>query len=126
KSGKSNWNYESTPQPGLNGRTRYFRRGKVLGGSSAINAMIVSRGNAGDYDNWQRLGNSKWSYNDCLPYFKKIERYPSGDESFRGHSGLVGITKSSLEKMDPISKAWIEGSIAAGHAFTEDYNCDNP
>ena len=78
KSGKGNRNFESVPQASLNGRRMYFPRGKVLGGSSSINGLVVSRGNAGDYDSWAKLGNAGWSYQDCLPYFKRIESYPQG------------------------------------------------
>lgn len=126
KSGKGNWNYESVPQDNLNGRKMYFPRGKVLGGSSSINGLVVSRGNAGDYDHWAQLGNEGWSFKECLPYFKRIETFPSGDPNFRGQSGPIAVTISPLEAMNPTSRAWIEGGIAAGHPFNKDVNEGNP
>jgi len=126
KSGKGNWNYESVPQAGLNGRTMYFPRGKVLGGSSAINGLVVSRGNAGDYDHWAALGNEGWSYQDCLPYFKRLESYPAGDPQYRGHSGPIAVTRTPMETMSRISRAWIEGGVQAGHPFNEDVNEHDP
>ncbi|WP_114970581.1 GMC family oxidoreductase [Rhodoferax ferrireducens] len=126
KSGKGNWNYESVAQPGLNGRKMYFPRGKVLGGSSSINGLVVSRGNVGDYDHWAQLGNAGWSYRDCLPYFKRIESYPAGNPALRGHGGPIGVTLTPLETMNPTSGAWIDGGVQAGHPFNPDMNEGNP
>jgi choline dehydrogenase len=126
KSGKGNWNYESIAQPRLNGRKIYFPRGKVLGGSSSINGLVVSRGNVGDYDRWAELGNTGWSYQDCLPYFKRIENFPGSDAAAHGHSGPVGVTLTPLETMNPTSRAWIEGGVQAGHPFNPDVNAGNP
>lgn len=126
KSGKGNWNYESVAQPGLNGRKMYFPRGKVLGGSSSINGLVVSRGNVGDYDHWAQLGNAGWSYRDCLPYFKRIESYSAGNPALRGHGGPIGVTLTPLETMNPTSRAWIDGGVQAGHPFNPDMNEGNP
>lgn len=126
KSGKGNWNYESVAQPGLNGRKMYFPRGKVLGGSSSINGLVVSRGNVGDYDHWAQLGNAGWSFRDCLPYFKRIESYPAGNPALRGHGGPIGVTLTPLETMNPTSRAWIDGGVQAGHRFNPDMNEGNP
>lgn len=126
KSGRGNWNFESVPQAGLIGRKMYFPRGKVLGGSSAINGLVVARGNAGDYDHWAALGNTGWSYADCLPDFKKIEQVPGGDPEYRGQDGPVAVTLSPLDQMNPTSRAWIEGGQQAGHPFTPDMNRPNP
>ena len=123
RSGKGNWNYESVPQPGLNNRSVYFPRGKVLGGSSSINGLVVSRGNAGDYDHWAQLGNQGWSYADCLPYFKKLEDFPGGDPAYRGTGGPIGVTLNPPpEQMSPIARAWIEGGLQAGFPFNKDVN----
>lgn len=124
--GIGNWNYESVPQAGLNGRTMYFPRGKVLGGSSSINGLVVSRGNAGDYDHWAQLGNAGWSYDECLPYFKMLESFPEGNSEFRGHSGPMAVTRTLIETMNPSSRAWIEGGIEVGHPFNADMNEKNP
>lgn len=126
KSGRGNWNYESVLQPGLDGRRMYFPRGKVLGGSTSINGLVVSRGNAGDYDRWAAMGNTGWSWQDCVPYFKRIERYVEGDPAVRGHAGPVGVTLSPVDRMNPTSRAWLEGAQQAGHAFNPDMNAGNP
>ena len=126
QAGKGNWNFETIPQPGLNGRTSYFPRGKVLGGSSSINGMVVSRGNPADYDHWAQLGNQGWSYEDCLPFFRRIEDYPAGDPRYRGHGGPIKVTRVPFEVMNPVSRAWIEGGVQAGHAFNEDINEPDP
>jgi choline dehydrogenase len=70
---KMNWGYETEPEPGLGGRTVIWPRGKVLGGSGSINGLVFLRGAPSDYDEWQRLGAHGWSYNDVLPYFKRME-----------------------------------------------------
>lgn len=126
QTGKGNWNYESIPQKSLNGRRMYFPRGKVLGGSSSINGLVVARGNVADYDHWAELGNAGWSWADCLPYFKRIERYPAGNPALRGHDGPIAVTRTPLETMNPLSRAWIEAGIAAGYPFLEDMNEGDP
>lgn len=126
KAGKGNWNFETVPQPGLGGRTMYFPRGKVLGGSSSINGLVVSRGNPGDYDHWAQLGNAGWSWADCLPYFRKIETYPDGNAAWHGHDGPVAVTRVPLETMHPVSRAWIEAGVQAGHPFNPDPNSPDP
>ncbi|RIX70018.1 GMC family oxidoreductase, partial [Acidovorax cavernicola] len=126
KSGMGNWNFETVPQPGLNGRTMYVPRGKVLGGSSSINGMAVSWGNPGDYDHWAELGNQGWPFSDCLPYFKRVESYAEGDEAWRGRTGPVGITQANKTEMTQISKSWIQAAVEAGHRFNEDYNARTP
>ena len=126
KAGKGNWNFETVAQPGLNGRTMYFPRGKVLGGSSSINGLVVSRGNRADYDHWGQLGNSGWSWDDCLPYFRKLESYAEGDAQFHGRDGPIGVTRVPLETMHPVSRAWIEAGVEAGHSFNPDPNAGDP
>lgn len=126
KTGRGNWNFESVPQPTLKGRRMYFPRGKVLGGSSAINGLVVSRGNAGDYDRWAALGNQGWAWRDVLPYFKRIEHFPAGVPTMRGHDGPIGVTRVSLPTMNPTSLAWIEGAQQAGHPFNPDMNTGDP
>lgn len=126
KAGIGNWNFDSVPQPGLNGRTMYFPRGKVLGGSSSINGMVVSRGNRGDYDSWAASGVEGWSYEECLPYFKMIERVPGGDPQHRGQSGPMAVTFVPEESMNPVARAWIQGAKQAGQSFNKDMNEGNP
>ncbi|PWR25303.1 GMC family oxidoreductase [Zavarzinia aquatilis] len=126
KSGKGNWNYETVPQPGLGGRTMYFPRGKVLGGSSSINGLVVSRGNPGDYDRWSQLGNPGWSFRDCLPDFRRIEAYAEGDPEWRGQAGPITVSLTPVEAMNPISRAFIEGGRQAGFPLNRDVNAANP
>jgi choline dehydrogenase len=126
KTGKGNWNYATVPQAGLGGRSMYFPRGKVLGGSSSINGLVVSRGNAGDYDRWAALGNPGWSWQDCLPVFKRIETYAPGDPACRGHAGPIGVTLTPRETMNPVARAWIDGGMQAGYPFNPDVNSGDP
>lgn len=89
--GINNWNFETVPQPGLNGRCGYQPRGKGLGGSSAINAMVYIRGQRQDYDSWAAEGNAGWAFDDVLPYFKKSENCESGETEFRGIGGPLNV-----------------------------------
>lgn len=126
KRGMGNWNFETVPQPGLNGRTMYFPRGRVLGGSSSINGLVVSRGNVADYDHWGQLGNRGWSWSDCLPYFKRIESCPGHPDAARGDNGPVRVTWTPIDSMNPTSSAFIEGGQQAGHPFNPDMNRGDP
>lgn len=89
--GASNWKYETVPQKGLNGRTGYQPRGRGLGGSSAINAMVYIRGHKWDYDNWAALGCTGWSYDDVLPVFKRCEDNQRGANPFHGAGGPLSV-----------------------------------
>ena len=88
---KRNWAFETIPQKGLNGRKGYQPRGKMLGGSSSLNAMIYIRGNKADYDAWEALGNKGWGYKDILPYFKKSEHREAGADAFHNQDGLLNV-----------------------------------
>jgi choline dehydrogenase-like flavoprotein len=88
---KRNWAFETVPQKGLNNRRGYQPRGKLLGGSSALNAMIYIRGHAEDYNEWVRLGNEGWSYDEVLPYFKKSENREAGGDAFHGTGGELNV-----------------------------------
>jgi choline dehydrogenase len=87
-----NWKFASGPEPHLGGRRIYWPRGKVLGGSSAINGMVYVRGLPSDYDHWRQLGNEGWSFDDCLPYFRRLEKHELGDSELHGGSGPVAIS----------------------------------
>jgi choline dehydrogenase-like flavoprotein len=89
---QTNWKFETVPQPGLNGRTGYQPRGRGLGGSSAINAMVYIRGCAWDYDNWAALGCSGWAYADVLPYFKRAEANVRGGNEYHGGDGPLSVS----------------------------------
>lgn len=88
-----NYMYYTQPQINMAGRCLYAPRGKVLGGSGSINAMIYVRGNAQDFDDWEAAGNPGWGFNDVLPYFKKLESHPLGDTPYHSSKGLIGITQ---------------------------------
>lgn len=88
----TNWHFDTVPQPGLNGRTGFQPRGKGLGGSSAINAMVYIRGCAWDYDNWARLGCDGWAYADVLPWFRKSEGNGRGADAWHGADGPLTVS----------------------------------
>lgn len=116
----NNWAFETVPQPGLNGRTGYQPRGKVLGGSSAINAMAYIRGHASDYDHWADLGNRGWSYQDLLPYFKKSESNQTIHNEWHGTDGPLKV--SHLQSDNPFQDHYLEAARQVGYPITEDFN----
>ncbi|MFK8029348.1 MAG: choline dehydrogenase [Gammaproteobacteria bacterium] len=118
---KYNWQFESLPEPGLDGRVLHCPRGKVLGGSSSINGMVFVRGNARDFDEWEEAGADKWSYRYCLPYFKKLESWMGGGNAFRGDDGPINVCNGNNRK-NPLYNAFIEAGVQAGYAETDDYN----
>jgi len=118
--GKRNWRFETEPQEGLNGRKGYQPRGKVLGGSSSINAMIYIRGHKADYDEWARLGNSGWSYDEVLPYFKKSENREAGADEFRGQGGELNV--APLSEPGAVNEAFFEAGRQNQLPFTDDFN----
>ncbi|GHF22777.1 choline dehydrogenase [Kordiimonas sediminis] len=120
KPGPLNWNYYTEPQAALNGRSLLWPRGKVLGGSSAINAMVYIRGNARDYDEWAQLGCKGWSYDDVLPFFKKSEHSERGNTDYHGGDGFLGTTKGTSK--NPINDAFLKAGTEMGLPFTEDFN----
>ncbi len=118
--GMHDWGYKSEPEPNLNGRRLAEQRGKVLGGSSSINVMAFTRGDAGDYDRWGQKGALGWSYADVLPYFKRVESWQDGESQWRGASGAIGVQWARTQ--DPLFDAWIEAARAADLPVTQDYN----
>jgi len=114
------WCYQSEPEPHLNGRRINVPRGRVLGGSSSINAMCYIRGHARDYDVWRQLGNVGWAWDDVLPYFKRIEKYPRSGDAAHGTEGelVVSDTKVRWEIIEAIRAAAIEHGIPE----TDDFN----
>jgi choline dehydrogenase-like flavoprotein len=118
--GLFDWGYETEPEPELNNRRIEATRGKVLGGSSSINVMAYTRGNAGDYDRWAQKGARGWSYAEVLPYFKRGESWQGGESRYRGGAGPVGTEFAKTQ--DPLYAAWIEAGKAVGIPHTEDYN----
>lgn len=115
-----NWAFRTTAQAGLNGRRLLQPRGKTLGGSSSINAMVYTRGHASDYDQWAALGNAGWSYQDVLPYFKKSEHNEAGADAFHGTGGLLNV--AALRSPSAFDQIFIDSAIQAGFAFNPDFN----
>ena len=120
----ANWNFWTTPQPGCAGRRVHQPRGKVLGGSSSINATVCTRGHAWDYDHWASLGCAGWSYAEVLPYFRKSETYRAPlaerDRPYHGDSGPLSV--SERRYTNPLSEVFVEAAQQAGHARNEDFN----
>ena len=114
------WNYSTEPEPHLNNRQLYWPRGKVLGGSSSINAMIYIRGNAADYDGWKNLGNEGWGFADVLPYFKKSENRKRSASEFHGTGGPLNV--ADLELINPLTGAFLAGAKEIGLAENTDFN----
>ncbi|MBA4213310.1 MAG: glucose-methanol-choline oxidoreductase [Polaromonas sp.] len=114
------WGYNTVPQPGLNGRRGYQPRGKVLGGSSSINAMVYARGHAADYDGWAAQGNPGWSYADVLPYFKRAEHNERGADGFHGQGGPLNVM--DLRSPNPFLASFIEAGQQAGYRHNTDFN----
>jgi choline dehydrogenase-like flavoprotein len=115
-----NWCFKTEQADGVNGRAIHFPRGKALGGSSAINGHLYVRGQARDYDTWGQLGNRGWSYDDVLPYFRKSEHRPMGDETVRGHDGPLHVT--DVHERHPLCEAFIKGAQELGIPLDPDYN----
>ncbi|MFY0681166.1 MAG: GMC family oxidoreductase N-terminal domain-containing protein [Thalassovita sp.] len=116
----NNWAFETVPQAGLNGRKGYQPRGKALGGSSAINAMVYTRGNRRDYDAWAELGCDGWAYDDVLPYFRKSESNVRGADPFHGGDGPLHVTDPASPRQ--ITQDWIKAGQANQIRYTDDFN----
>jgi choline dehydrogenase len=120
QTGWVDWGYHTEPQAGLNGRCLFWPRGKTLGGSSSVNAMVYIRGVPSDYDTWAQLGNRGWSYDDVLPYFKRSETYLPGGNAYHGSDGPLQVSRPGVEGV--LSAVWIEAGQQAGHPYTPDFN----
>lgn len=116
----NNWGFETVPQKGLNGRRGYQPRGKALGGSSAINAMVYSRGNPKDYDDWAALGNPGWSYADVLPYFIRSEHNTRIGGPWHGQTGPVWVSDPHTD--NPFQQRYLAAVSQAGFKTTDDFN----
>lgn len=114
------WSYMTEEEPQLNNRKLPWPRGKVLGGSSSINAMSYARGNRSDYDRWQELGNAGWSYADVLPYFKKAEHRDKGSSDYTGRGGPLTVT--DVPSVTPLTAAFLTAGEELGWARIDDYN----
>jgi len=118
------WGYWSEPEPHLGGRRLACPRGKVIGGSSSINGMVYVRGHAKDFDAWEAMGASGWSYADVLPYYKRMESWDpaghGGDASWRGRDGPLHVTRGKRD--NPLVQAFVQAGRQAGYQLTDDYN----
>ena len=115
-----NWGFESDPEPGLGGRRLATPRGKVVGGSSSINGMVYVRGHAKDFDTWEEMGAKGWGFRHVLPYFKRQESCPDGEDGWRGTKGPLHVRRGP--QSNPLYQAFVEAGREAGYPVTEDYN----
>jgi choline dehydrogenase-like flavoprotein len=120
KNGQANWAFETVPQPGLGGRRGYQPRGKVLGGSSSVNAMIYARGQHADYDEWAAQGNEGWGWRDVLPYFKRAEHNERGADAFHGTGGPLNVM--DLRSPNRFGPVFVQAAVQAGFAPNPDFN----
>ncbi len=114
------WCYKTEPDPGLNGRSIEWPRGKVLGGSSSLNGLLYVRGQPQDYDRWRQMGNTGWGWDDVLPLFKRAERNERGADEFHGDQGPLSVSNMRIQR--PITDAWVAAAQSAGYKFNPDYN----
>ena len=119
-SGIYNWRYHTEPVQSLNGRSLYWPRGKVLGGSSTINGMLYVRGNRHDYDRWAQLGLSGWSYEDVLPAFRQSEAHVQRDDAYHNGAGELTVCRSRGE--NPLFNVFVEAGAQAGYPVNDDFN----
>ncbi len=117
---RTDWCYRTEPDPGLNGRTLGYARGKVLGGCSTINAMVYMRGQRSDYDYWAGLGNRNWSWDEVLPYFKRAERHFGGANDYHGCEGELCVEQPRVRW--EILDAWREAAAECGIPKVEEFN----
>lgn len=117
---KVDWCYKTEPDPGLNGRSIEWPRGKVLGGSSSLNGLLYVRGQPQDYDRWAQMGNRGWAWNDVLPLFKRSENNERGADDFHSQDGPLAVSNMRISR--PITDAWVAAAQAAGYKYNPDYN----
>lgn len=118
------WKYQAEADPSIGGRSDVWPGGKRLGGGSSINGMMYVRGHRWDYQNWVEMGAQGWSYDEILPYFRRMERNSAGADAWRGDSGPVGVSGSRIHY--PIVDDWIRAAEAWGVPRTRDHNGENP
>ncbi|MFT4518119.1 MAG: choline dehydrogenase [Halioglobus sp.] len=122
KNERVNWCYETEPEPNMHHRRISWPRGKVLGGTSCINGMVYIRGQAQDYDHWHKLGNTGWSYDEVLPYFKRSEHKAEGGNEWHGHGGALWVAEVANEEKLDLADIFIEGAVQTGLPYNTDFN----
>ena len=115
-----NWRFATEPEDGTRGRRIPIPRGRVVGGSSAINGMLQVRGQPLDYDTWQRRGNRGWSWDEVLPYFRRVEHFERGGDALRGSTGLLNI--ADMRERHELVDAFIAAGVECGYPRNPDYN----
>ena len=121
---KVNWMYSTEPSPEADNKPSYWPRGKVMGGSSSINAMVYVRGNPKDFDEWSEAGNPGWSYEEVLPYFKKMESWQNGADKFRGGDGPLYVSEVSSQ-LHPLCDNFLSAAEEIGIRLNPDMNGKN-
>jgi len=121
---KYDWAFKGEPEPQLGNAVMELARGKCLGGSSSINGQLYFRGQPADYDEWEALGNTGWSYKEVLPLFKNMERWIGGESEYRGGSGPVSIIGNTYD--NPLFEAFVQAGVEMGHNRVEDFNAADP
>ena len=119
------WGYKSTPQDGLDGRVTYEPRGKLTGGSSNLYLMMHIRGHKSDYDNWAYNGCPGWGYDDCIPYFKKLEDQEDNTNPTSGPGGMQSVENAKLHNPNPFSELFLDACRELGYPSTDDFNGPN-
>src|SRR6202142_1126500 len=119
-----NWKYQCLPSPGLNGRSMYWPRGRVIGGSSSINALVYCRGMPADFDEWRQMGNAGWGWDDVRPYFERSERRV--DAAGRVGGGRQLATKDVTPFLHPMRQNWSDAARELKLAWTDDFNGPHP
>ncbi|HEX6725031.1 MAG TPA: GMC family oxidoreductase N-terminal domain-containing protein, partial [Gaiella sp.] len=118
------WDLLGEPEPGLGGRRLYLPRGRVIGGSGSINAMIYLRGHRADFDGWAADGCTGWSYDEVLPYFKRSEDNERGEDAFHGVGGPLSVSNS--RSLSRFTDLMLEAAVQAGYEHIDDLNVDRP
>ena len=117
---KMDWQYVTQPDPGLNGRSINWPRGKVLGGCSSVNGLLYVRGQKEDYEQWRQLGNDGWGWDDVLKCFKRAENWEGGETDLRGGNGPLSVSKTRLSRHSV--DTYVQAALAAGYPSNDDYN----
>ena len=117
-----NWCFETEPEVNMDGRKLSWPRGKVLGGTSAINGMVYIRGQREDYDHWSAQGNAGWSYEEVLPYFKRAEHRAEGANDYHGYGGPLWVQEVPQTEKLELADLFVQAAVQTGLPYNEDFN----